>query len=334
MSEQKPFEATQSRIDKAKREGTIARSHDLGTLAAFGGALGASAAVAHPIAALAARAIREAGAHSASPVTVASLLALASLPASCAAGAGVASALAQSGGVRFVAITANFSRLNPVEGLKRMLSREAVVTAVRASAAFGCAACAIATVFTHVEASALGGERAAALGALCWRGAWQVVLAICAIGGLFAGVDYAIQRDTWKKKLRMSADELRRDHKEQEGDPLARGRRRALHRQVSRGSLARVREAAFVVTNPTHIAIALEYGPRVPVPTVLVRAADAAAVRVRELAREYRIPLIENVELARALYAASEPGDVIPKALYLSVAEIVAALKSTGAIDA
>lgn len=335
MSDQKPFEATQSRIDKAKREGTIARSQDLGMLLAFAGALGGTAAVGHPIAELAAQAIREAAGHRSSTLTVVNVLALACLPASCAAGAGIAAALAQAGGVRFVAIGANFSRMNPVEGLKRMLSREAFVTALRASAAFVCAACAIAAAFSHIAAAAFSGERAAGLGALSWSGGWHVVLAICAIGGGFAAIDYAIQRSNWKKKLRMSADELKRDHREQEGDPLARGRRRALHRQVSHGSLVRVREAAFVVTNPTHIAIALEYGPpRVPVPTVLVRAADDAAARVRELAREHRIPLVENVPLARALYASSEAGDAIPKALYFAVAEIVAALKAGGAIGA
>lgn len=335
MSEHKPFEATQSRIDKAKREGTIARSQDLGMLLAFAGALAGTAAVAHPIAELAAQAIRAAAGHRSSTLAVMNLLALACLPASCAAGAGIAAALAQAGGVRFVAIGANVSRLNPVEGFKRMLSREALVTALRASAAFVCAAFAISATFSRIAAPALDGRRAAALAALSWHGGWHVVVAICAIGAVFAGLDYAIQRNHWKKNLRMSADELQRDHKEQEGDPLARGRRRALHRRVSRGSLARTREAAFVVTNPTHIAIALEYGPpRVPVPTVLVRAADEAATRVREIAREHRIPLVENVALARALFAGAEVGDAIPKTLYFAVAEIVAALKGSGAIGA
>jgi flagellar biosynthesis protein FlhB len=133
--------------------------------------------------------------------------------------------------------------------------------------------------------------------------------------------------------MRMSFEELKRDQKENDGDPLARSRRRSMHRQLSRGSLRRVKDAAFVVTNPTHIAIALEYRPPgVPVPRVLVRAADESAARVRELAAAYRVPLVENVSLARALYASAKPGEYIPQETYLAVAEIVAALTKCGAL--
>jgi len=126
---------------------------------------------------------------------------------------------------------------------------------------------------------------------------------------------------------------MKREAKESDGDPLARSRRRSLHRQLSRGAMHRVKEAAFVVTNPTHIAVALAYHPpEVPVPRVLVRAADDAAARVREIAREYGVPLVENVALARALYAAARPGDFIAQEHYIAVAEIVAALVKTGAI--
>jgi flagellar biosynthesis protein FlhB len=129
------------------------------------------------------------------------------------------------------------------------------------------------------------------------------------------------------RKLRMSFDERRREAKEQEGDPVTRGRRRSLHRALLRGSLARVSDAAFVVANPTHVAVALEYRPPdVPVPCVLVRAADAAAVRVRELAAERGIPVVENVALARALYRDARAGEAIPHAHYVAVAEVVAAL--------
>lgn len=335
MHDDKSFEATQSRIDKAKREGTVARSQDLGVLVSFAGALAGTAAVARPIAGLAAEAIREAAAHRSMTVALARLFAWAALPASCAAACGIANSVAQAGGVRCVAIGANVSRLSPSEGFKRMLSREAVVAAARAGAAFTCAAIVVLTALPNLYAPQLGAQGVGPLAALTWNGAWRLLFGICAVGGAFSAMDYAVQRRHWKKKLRMSPDEMKRDHKEQEGDPLARGRRRSLHRQIARGSIARVREAAFVVTNPTHIAIALEYAPpRVCVPTVLVRAADEAALRVRQVAREHAIPLVENVALARALFASSDAGDAIPKALYFAVAEIVAALKSAGVSDA
>lgn len=334
MSGDKPFEATQSRIEKAKREGTIARSQELGALVAFLGAILGTALVARPIAGLAAQAIRDAAGHRSSTLTLAELLAWASLPASCAAAAGTAISFAQAGGVRFTAIGANIARMNPGEGIKRMLSREAVTTVARASAELAGATLLVLLAIPHFYSPRLGAQGVGTLGALAVWGALRVMLSICAIGAVFAVMDYWIARRNWKKKLRMSSDELKRDHKEQEGDPLARGRRRALHRRVSHGSLAQVREAAFVVTNPTHIAIALEYAPpRVCVPTVLVRAADESAVRVRELAREHGVPVVENIALARALFASSEAGDAIPKALYFAVAEIVAALKAVGVSD-
>ncbi|MDP9111544.1 MAG: EscU/YscU/HrcU family type III secretion system export apparatus switch protein [Candidatus Eremiobacteraeota bacterium] len=334
MSGDKPFEATQSRIDKAKREGNVARSAELGALVAFFGGITGSALVARPIAGLAAQAIREAALQRSNTLTLWELLAWASLPASCAAAAGIAISFAQAGGIRFSAIGANVARMNPSEGLKRMLSREAVATVARASAELVCATVLVLIAIPHFYSPRLGELGVGPLGALASQGALRIVLSVCAVGSAFAVMDYWIQRGHWKKKLRMSSDELKRDHKEQEGDPLARGRRRALHRRVSHGSMDRVRDAAFVVTNPTHIAIALEYAPpRVCVPTVLVRAADEAAVRVRDLAREHGVPLVENVSLARALFASSEPGDAVPKALYFAVAEIVAALKPVEVSD-
>jgi flagellar biosynthesis protein FlhB len=89
-----------------------------------------------------------------------------------------------------------------------------------------------------------------------------------------------------------------------------------------------------VVANPTHVAIALDYRPPdVPVPRVLVRAADAAAAHIRELAARHGIPVVENVALARALYRDARAGDVIPHAHYVAVAEVVAALMRSGAIE-
>jgi flagellar biosynthesis protein FlhB len=129
----------------------------------------------------------------------------------------------------------------------------------------------------------------------------------------------------------MSLEEFKRDLREQDGDPMARARRKAAHRAIVRGSLQRLREAAFVVTNPTHLAIALEYAPpKVVVPRVLIRAADEAALLVRSRARELNIPVIENVPLARELFAKANPGEYIPQETYVAVAEIVAALARAG----
>ena len=104
--------------------------------------------------------------------------------------------------------------------------------------------------------------------------------------------------------------------------------------RVGPRKLRRVADAAFVVTNPTHLAIALAYAPpEEPVPRVLVCAADDLAARVRELARASDVPLVENVALARALFAQARAGETIPHGLYVAVAEVVAALSRAGALE-
>jgi flagellar biosynthesis protein FlhB len=122
----------------------------------------------------------------------------------------------------------------------------------------------------------------------------------------------------------MTHDELRRDLREEEGDPDARRRRKRLHRALMRGSLREVRRASFVVVNPTHVAVALRYAPpKTPVPEILVRAADRQAQRVRLAAANAAIPILEQPELARQLYAHDRLGPIPPEA-YVAVAAIVA----------
>jgi type III secretion protein U len=131
----------------------------------------------------------------------------------------------------------------------------------------------------------------------------------------------------------MTFDELKRDLKDQDGDPQARSRRRGLHRSIARGAIERTREASFVVTNPTHVAIALRYAPpEVPVPEILVRAVDAAALAVRAIAERERIPIVENVALARWLLRVGENGAPIPAETFVAVAEVIAALLRAGVL--
>lgn len=334
MADEKHYDASPSRLERAKREGDVARSQELGGVAAFGAALAAVAAVTVPLGGSAQRAAIAAAAGRTDFAALASCAALMLVPMLAAACAAIGANLVQSSGLRMAPLSMKFDRLAPAENLKRMFSREALVTAARAIVAFVCAAAAIVPAFTAVYAGALHVSGLDGTVAAAWSGAFHTAIAAASVGALFAGADYAIALVRWRKRLRMSFDELKRDQKESDGDPLARSRRRAMHRQISRGSLRRVRDAAFVVTNPTHIAIALEYRPpEVPIPRVLVRSADEAAARVRELAGAYGIPLVENVPLARRLYALAQPGEFVPQETYVAVAEVVAALSKTGALD-
>ena len=327
MPEEKQFDATPSRLEKARREGDVARSAELASVAAFAAGLTAACAVCAPLGAAANRMLRAAvrGERDAEALVLSLTLML--VPAACAALAAFAANVAQSGGLHFVAPSVKIERLNPGENLKRMISRETAVTVVRSTVAFLCAGAVIVPAFVAICSQALHANGIRGLAWAAWAGAIRAAGAACATGAAFAAVDYGLQVTRRRKRLRMSHDEVRRDRKENDGDPLARSRRRSLHRRISRESVRRVRDAAFVVTTPTHLAVALEYRPpEVPVPRVLVSAAGEAASRVREAAALYGVPVIENVPLARALHAAVRPGEFIPQQTYLAVAEIVAAL--------
>ncbi len=330
---ERQFDATPQRIARALRDGNVARAQEFGANAAVAGAVVATLAVAPRIGG-AARAAMVAAAHGDAPLgDFAAILGLALVPMACAAAAAACAGIVQSGGIRVVAVVPKLERIDPLAGLKRICSRETLAQILRASIAFAVAALVVWPVARGVLGAALGRSGVLAGASIAWNGAFHVVFATMAIGALFAAGEYATARRTWLRKLRMTYEEFKREIKERDGDPLLRGRRKALHRAMARGSLGRVREAAFVIANPTHVAIALDYRPpQVPVPTVLVRALDEAALRVRELAAEYGVPVVENVALARALYRDGAIDRPIPSAHYVAVAEIVAALARAGVL--
>ncbi len=328
MGEEKAFEASASRLAKAKREGDLPRSADINVVISIGcasialfaslGALGAAFRAAFTAAV---------SSRSFPPwpyVTIAGCALGVCFAAT--VGALVATfAQARTLVAKFPA--PKFEKLNPFQGIKKMISRDAVVGGAKAMVvSLVVTATAIAPARDTFAASG-SASSPAELAALVARALGAIVASALVIAALFAVLDVALERAKWKKRLRMSFEELKRDHRQSEGDPLLRGRRRQAHRALVRGSIGRVREAAFVVTNPTHIAIALEYRPpEVAVPRVLVRAIDDGALEVKRRAREFCVPIVENVALARALLAAADVGDFIPGDAYGAVAAIVASL--------
>ena len=227
----------------------------------------------------------------------------------------------------------DLKRLDPVAGFKRMAGGEAIVGILRGTLAFAAALAAMAPVMRDAVTSAAALASPAAAAVLVGSTALRACAAALAASALFAFADYLLARRRWLHGLKMSHDELKRDAKENDGDPHARSRRTAIHRSIVRGAISRTREASFVVVNPTHVAIALRYAPpEVPVPQILVRARDAAALRVRAIARECGVPVLEDVALARWLYAHGESGRAIPPDAYVAVAQIIASLAREGAL--
>ena len=156
--------------------------------------------------------------------------------------------------------------------------------------------------------------------------AFRLIGSVCV--GLFvvASLDFAYQKFKYRKSLMMSKQEVKQEHKQREGDPLLKARMRSLQREMSRKRMmADVPKADVIVTNPTHIAVAIKYdADKMAAPRVVAKGADLLAQRIKEVAKKNGIPMVENVPLARALHKSVKVGGSVPRALYQAVAEVLA----------
>ncbi|MEO6991731.1 MAG: EscU/YscU/HrcU family type III secretion system export apparatus switch protein [Candidatus Baltobacteraceae bacterium] len=333
MAEEKPFDATPSRIARARREGDVPRAGEFVAWASFAAAAGTTVSVLVPLGNAARVLLAAAAAGQRAPLAFVQLAAGSSAPLAAAALAAAVATITLAGGPRLAWPGAKLQKLDPLAGLRRMLSREAAVAALRALAAAFAAGLAAVGAVRDADVAVLGAGGPLPLAAIALAAVRRTVAVVLAVAFTFAIVDAWLERNRRSKRLRMSFDELKRDHKENEGDPLLRGRRRSVHRALVRGSLSRLGEAAFVVVNPTHVAIALEYAPpNIPIPRVLIRAIDEGARLVKARARELRVPIVEHVELARRLLERCEVGALVPPECYDATARVVAALIAAKAL--
>ncbi|MCH6266813.1 flagellar biosynthesis protein FlhB [Neobacillus citreus] len=154
----------------------------------------------------------------------------------------------------------------------------------------------------------------------------QVGMAVSLSLVVLSGADYLYQRFEYEKKLRMSKQDIKDEHKKMEGDPFIKGKRRAKQRQMAMNRIIQeVPKADVVITNPTHFAVAIQYDfETMAAPQVIAKGQDYIALKIKEIAKEHKIMTVENRPLARALFAAVEVGDTIPEELFNAVGEILA----------
>lgn len=149
----------------------------------------------------------------------------------------------------------------------------------------------------------------------------------CAGVMLLVGLaDYAWQRYRMEERMKMTPDEVKREYKESEGDPMMKGRRRARHRELAsiNEMIQEVSAATVVINNPTHVSVALRYDPESGAPIVVAKGVDAIAKRIREAATTHDVPMMTRPPLARALHKNVEVGHYIPEEFFRAVAEILA----------
>jgi len=223
----------------------------------------------------------------------------------------------------------HFDNLNPLNGFKRLLSLQSLVGLGRSLAkvtlvglltwrALQDTASQLPTIDGSTDPRAMATFLAQAM--------LNVGLPAAEVLLVLAVADYAYQRWMFQRSARMTKQEVKEEHKQQEGDPMLKGQIRAKQRKMAqaRRQMQEVPSATVVVTNPTHIAVALRYDRGMPSPKVVAMGADLLAERIKKLAREAGVPLVENVPLARGLFKSVEVGDEIPIELYQAVAEVLA----------
>lgn len=155
--------------------------------------------------------------------------------------------------------------------------------------------------------------------------AMKVMVGVCCVMFLVAIADFVYQRFEFMKSMRMSKQEIKDEHKQQEGDPHIKGKLRQLRMERARQRMmAAVPDASVVITNPTHYAVALQYETGLMrAPVLLAKGVDEVAFRIRDLAKQHDIPIVENPPLARALHASVDLNEEIPYEHYKAVAEVI-----------
>lgn len=225
-------------------------------------------------------------------------------------------------------LTPNFEKLDPVKGFSKIFSSRAVVRGLLAVLKIAVMAAIVFWLLsaTRGKIGATTGQNIGMVISTGWELTLQVTLAIAAAMLIVGLVDLLFQKWKHVQDLKMTKQELRDEMKEMEGDPHLRARIRKLQREVAnRTMLNDVKNADVVITNPTHLSIALRFDrAKDNAPIVLAKGADQLAMKIREIAKKNRVPVIERKPVARALYGLVEVGDEIPLELYQAVAEILA----------
>ncbi len=220
------------------------------------------------------------------------------------------------------------SKFNPIKGLKKIVSVNSLVELAKSIAKIliigGVAYLALMGSLDELPGLMLLNilEIMAVIG---WA-AFKIVFYVCLVLLILAALDFVWQRHRHEKSLKMTKQEVKDERKNEEGDPKIKSRIRGIQFQRHRERMMEaVPEAAVVITNPTHIAVALKFdAPTMSTPAVIAKGAGVLAERIKTIARQHDIPVIENKTLARALYKMVEVGGIIPIDLYRAVAEVLA----------
>jgi flagellar biosynthetic protein FlhB len=250
---------------------------------------------------------------------------------------GVASAGAQ-GGIRVATklFIPKFSRLNPLPGIKKMFGPQAMWEGTKALVKTTVLGVVLYSTMKDIVPLLMtsGRLQIASLLSVVNNATLSLIRAASVAGIVMAAADYFVVRRRTNKQLRMTKEEVKQENKNTEGDPHVKGQIRQRQMQMARNrQMADVPTADVILVNPTHVAVALRYEPEKGAPRVIAKGQGTIAAKIRELATEHRIPMVQDVPLARALEKSVEVGMEIPAEFYGAIAKVLAfvmSLKSKG----
>lgn len=224
-------------------------------------------------------------------------------------------------------LSPKWSKLSPFSGFKRLFGKRALVEFAKTLAKLiVIIVVAIVIVRPHVIAlDQLAGSPTDRIGQVAGTLVFELVRAIGILVAVLGLADFVYQHRAFFKRMRMTLQEVKDEHKNSEGDPKIKARIRAIQMQRSRRRMmTAVPTASVIITNPTHYAVALKYEHgTMAAPIVVAKGVDAVALKIREIAGEHAVPIVESPPLARALFAAVEIDRPIPVEHYAAVAEII-----------
>ncbi len=340
-SQDKSLPATEQRLRQVRKDGQAARSRDLSHIAILGmGAVAVLMLMPYLMEHLQRAMSRQLTFNadtvhaSGSMLTRLSEMALIGLAACVAfalltSAAAIGSAIASGGWIySFKPITPQFGRLNPLSGFANLFSKQQMVTVAKMVLMTGI----LAAVAWHFMSSSI--EKVSMLVlqpspiAIRQAGEWITsgMVLLLLVVFIAAVIDVPLQLFFFKSKQKMSHEEVKQEHKQSDGNPEIKGRMRQRAREIAnRSSVANVPKADFVVMNPTHYAVALKYDEAtMNAPQVISKGTDMLAFRIRDLANQHSVPVLQSPMLARALYANAELEQPIPAQLYAAVAQVLA----------
>ncbi|HLM06515.1 MAG TPA: EscU/YscU/HrcU family type III secretion system export apparatus switch protein [Blastococcus sp.] len=342
---EKTEKPTPQRLKKARKEGQIPRTQELGTWLG----VAAASALLPMLVGNAFEAVQklfvQVGAVAAHPETEAVSVLMGQaltaflttlMPTAVALMVVGTVAAAAQGGVTFAtkAMKPTLKKLNPFPGIKRMFGTQGVWESVKALIKTGALGTVVVITSDRAQTlvSSAGSLPLSAVAATFTDSAILMFRVVAVTGLIIAVADYVVVRMKTMKKLKMSQYEIKQEHKQSEGDPHMKAHRRGVQMSMSRNRMmADAREADVLLVNPTHVAVALKYDPERGAPRVVAKGADEIAAKLREIAAEARVPMVQDIPLARALYGSCELGQEVPGQLFTAVARVLAFVMHMGA---